>query len=477
MRKRLSRQPPARIKSVQAAREAIMNDKNPTLSPIRRFLADHPETEILEVVLTDLNGIYRGKWLPVASVDKVLDGKFKMPLTSVSCDIWGRDVPALCRQTGDGDGICDAIEETIRPLPWLARPTAQVFLQLYTEDGTPWEFDPRVVLKNVAARFRELGLTPVCAPELEFYLFDEGRDKDGLPIIPPSRVNGECRIGGQLYSTEIMHEKEELLHEIRESCDLMAIPQDGLLKELAPGQYEINLHHVNDPLEAADNAQLLKQVIKSVSRKHGYIASFMAKPFGDRDGNGFHTHVSLLDANGRNVFDDGTDQGSDLLRHAIAGLAEVMSDSMLLLAPHRNSYRRLQRGVHGPLVPNWGYENRYVAMRIPNGEGAARRIEHRIAGADANPYLSLAVILAGILRGLERRQQPPPPTQAGPGKPKAVLPGNWETALDRFEQSEFIAEWLGTDFQRAMVEIKRMEQEQFLAQVSPLEYDSYLILA
>jgi glutamine synthetase len=267
------------------------------------------------------------------------------------------------------------------------------------------------------------------------------------------------------------------MHEIRESCDLMGIPQDGLLKELAPGQYEINLHHVEDALAAADNAQLLKQVIKAVSRKHGYIASFMAKPFGNRDGNGFHTHVSLLDRDGNNVFDDGTEKGSDSLRHAIAGLADVMADSMLLLAPHRNSYRRLQRGVHGPLVPNWGYENRYVAMRIPNGEGSARRIEHRIAGADANPYLSLAVILAGVLHGLERQQQPEPPTQAGPGKPKATLPGNWETALAAFEHSTFIREALGAEFQRAMVEIKRVEQEQFLAQVSPLEYDSYLVLA
>jgi glutamine synthetase len=454
-----------------------MNDRTTSQSPVNRFLADYPETEILEVVLTDLNGIYRGKWLPVTGIDKVLDGKFKMPLTSVSCDIWGRDVPSLCRHTGDGDGICMAIEETIRPLPWVKRPTAQLFLQLNTEDGTPWQYDPRVVLKAVAARFADLGLTPVCAPELEFYLFEEGRDDNGLPIIPPSRVNGECRIGGQLYSTEIMHEKEDLMHEIRESCDLMGIPQDGLLKELAPGQYEINLHHVEDPLAAADNAQLLKQVIKNVSRKHGYIASFMAKPFGDRDGNGFHTHVSLQDRNGNNVFDDGTDMGSDMLRHAIAGLAEVMADSMLLLAPHRNSYRRLQRGVHGPLVPNWGYENRYVAMRIPNGEGAARRIEHRIAGADANPYLSLAVILAGILRGLERRRDPEPPTQAGAGKPKARLPGNWETALAAFERSEFIHDVLGAEFQHAMVEIKRVEQEQFLAQVSPLEYDSYLVLA
>jgi glutamine synthetase len=462
---------------MQTTSEIIMNDTSPGVSPVREFLARHPETETVEVVLTDLNGVYRGKWLPVDAIDKVLDGKFKMPLTSVSCDIWGRDVPTLCRKTGDGDGICTAIEETIRPLPWTGRPTAQLFLQLNDEDGTPWEFDPRVILKTVAARFSERGLTPVCAPELEFYLLSERRDSEGRPLIPASRVNGECRIGGQLYSTDIMHERAELMHEIRDCCDLMHIPQGGLLKELAPGQYEINLQHVEDPLAAADNAQLLKQAIKSVCRKHGFIASFMAKPFGDRDGNGFHTHVSLLDRDGRNLFDDGGEAGSDTLRHAIGGLARVMADSMLLLAPHRNSYRRLQRGVHGPLVPNWGYENRYVALRIPNGEGAARRIEHRIAGADANPYLALAVILAGVLHGIDHQIEPEPPTVGGPGKPKAVLPGNWETALSVFEGSEFIRENLGEDFQRAMVEIKRVEQEQFLAQVSPLEYDTYLVLA
>jgi glutamine synthetase len=453
-------------------------DHTPTpTSPIRNFLRRHPDTETVEVVLTDLNGIYRGKWLPAEGIGKVLDGKFKMPLTSVACDIWGRDVPALCRETGDGDGICTAIEDSIRPLPWLQRPTAQVFLQLNTEDGTPWAFDPRVVLGRVAARCRERGLTPVCAPELEFYLFAAERDREGCPVVPASRVNGRNAIGGQLYSTDVMRENGELLHEIRECCEAMELPLDGLLKELAPGQYEINLHHVDDPLAAADNAQLLKQTIKNVALKHGLLASFMAKPFGEREGNGFHTHVSLLDRKGRNVFDDGTETGSGTLRHAIAGLAGVMADSMLLFAPHRNSYRRLQCGVHGPLVPNWGYENRYVAMRIPNGEPAARRIEHRIAGADANPYLSLAVILAGILQGIESGSEPEPPTEAEPGKPAATLPASWEAALAEFERSAFIRDALGADFQRAMVAIKRVEQEQFQARVSPLEYDTYLVLA
>jgi glutamine synthetase len=448
-----------------------------THSPVLRFLEENPGIETVEVVLTDLNGIYRGKWLPAATAGKVLNGQFKIPLTAVSPDIWGRDVPLLCEKTGDGDGICEAVEESICALPWLPRPTAQLFLQLNTEDGTPWGFDPRVVLKRVFEMYVARGLTPVCAPELEFFLFEEGRDRAGKPKIPATRVNGECRIGGQLYSTEVMQETASLMHEIRETCELMSVPLDGLLKELAPGQYELNLHHVENPLQAADNAQLLKQVIKSVARKHGYIASFMAKPFGDRDGNGFHTHVSILDGNGDNIFDDGTDRGSDLLRNAIAGLADVMADSMLIFAPHLNSWRRLQRGVHGPLAPTWGYENRYVAMRIPNGDGAARRIEHRIAGADANPYLSLAVILAGILHGIDNELEAQPPTTTGPENSDTILPATWEAALKPFEDSAFIRNYLGADLQQALTEIKRVEQAEFSAAVSTLEYDTYLVLA
>lgn len=451
--------------------------QEPALSPARAFLAAHPEVQSVEVVLTDLNGIFRGKWLPVSALDKVLDGKFKMSLTSVSADIWGRDVPALCTKTGDGDGICTALEESIRPLPWLERPTAQMLLQLNTEDGTPWGYDPRVILRTVCERYRALGLTPVCAPELEFYLLLEQRLPDGTPQIPDSRANGTCKIGGQLYSTEVMHEKAGLMHEIREACEAMGVPLEGLVKELAASQYELNLHHVPDPVAAADHAQFLKQAIKGVAKKHGYIATFMAKPFGDKDGNGFHYHVSLLDRSGSNVFDDGTARGSDILRHAVAGLAGTMTDCMLIFAPHHNSYRRLWRGVHGPLVPSWGYENRYVAMRIPNGDGASRRIEHRIAGADANPYLSLAAILAGMLHGIENRLEPEPPVNAGPRKTDPVLPGNWFEALREFEQSQFIADSLGPEFQEAFREMKRFEQMEFTGAVNPLEYNTYLVLA
>jgi glutamine synthetase len=447
------------------------------LSPVRQFLVDHPEVQTFEVVITDLNGILRGKWLPRSAIDKVLDGKLKMSLTSLSADVWGRDVPILCRQTGDGDGICVALEKSIRLLPWLERPTAQLMLQLNTEAGVPWGYDSRVILQRVVDRFKKLGLTPVCAPELEFYLLPEDRQPDGTPRIPSTRANGTLNLGGQLLSTEVMQEQAVLLHEMRAACELMKLPLEGLVKELAPSQYELNLEHVDDPLLAADHGQMLKQTVKSVARNHHLIATFMAKPFGDRDGNGFHWHVSVLDSKGKNIFDDGTDGGSNMMRHAVAGLAQTMADCMLIFAPHNNSYRRLRRGVHGPLVPTWGYENRYTALRIPNGDGESRRIEHRIAGADANPYLSLAAILAGIAHGIENKLIADEPTTGGPQDVDPVLPGNWYEALREFENSDFIATAMGADFRQALSAIKRMEQLEFSGTVNPLEYNSYLVLA
>ncbi len=245
----------------------IMPANNKALSPVRQFLVDHPEVQTFEVVITDLNGILRGKWLPRSAIDKVLDGKLKMSLTSLSADVWGRDVPILCRQTGDGDGICVAVEQSIRLLPWLERPTAQLMLQLNTEAGVPWGYDSRVILKRVVDRFKKLGLTPVCAPELEFYLLPEERQADGTPRIPSTRANGTLNLGGQLLSTEVMQEQAVLLHEMRAACELMKLPLEGLVKELAPSQYELNIEYVDDPMLAADHAQMLKQTVKSVAQK------------------------------------------------------------------------------------------------------------------------------------------------------------------------------------------------------------------
>lgn len=439
----------------------------------RQFLADNNGVDVLEVLLVDLNGVLRGKWIPRDKFDSALDGKLKMPLTAVTPDIWGRDVPELCGHTGDGDGIIVPSLRTLSRIPWLARPTAQVFCHL-TDGGEPWGFDPRVVLMNVQRRFEAKGLRAVVAPELEFMLLASGRDAEGAPIIPGSRINGPKPVGGQLYSTDLMHEYADVLHEMRESCDALDLGVETLVKELAPAQYEINQAHLDDPLRAADNAQMMKRVIKDVAAKHGYVATFMPKPFTHIDGNGFHAHISVIDTNGQNIFDDGGENGTPALRHAVAGLAATMPDLMLVFAPHRNSYRRYAVGTHIPQAPTWGYENRDVALRIPCGDPNARRIEHRVPGADANPYLVLAALLAGVLHGLDSELEAPPPIAGSDGQER-TLAGDWLTATRDFEASPLVAEYLGQPFKDAFLAIKRFEQAEFNRRVNAFEYDTYLV--
>jgi len=450
-----------------------MNVK-PEIETARQFLAENPDIEVIEALLVDLNGVHRGKWLPRHKLESAFDGGLRMALTGVTPDIWGRDVPSLCAKTGDGDGICVPTVRTLKRLPWLSRPTAQVYLHL-THDGQPWGYDPRVVLRQLQQRFADSGLTPVVAPELEFMLLSSQRDADGIPQVPQTRINGRSKVGGQLYGTDIMHEFADVLHEMREACDAMDLKLETLVKELAPGQYELNQHHLGDALQAADNAQMLKRVIKGVAQKHGYVATFMPKPFADVDGNGFHTHISVLDERGQNIFDDGTEKGSESLRQAVAGLAATMSDLMLVFAPNRNSYRRFSAGTHTPAAPTWGYENRDVALRIPVGDPEARRIEHRVAGADANPYLVLSAILAGVLYGLENKLEAADPVVAGSENQGRELAGDWLTALSDFEQSRFVREYLGAPFHEAMCAIKHFEQDEFNRTITPFEYDAYLI--
>ena len=444
------------------------------LEVARQFLAENPDIEIIEVLLIDLNGVHRGKWIPRHKLESVFEGGLRMALTGVTPDIWGRDVESLCANTGDGDGICVPTVRTLKRLPWLARPTAQMYLHL-THEGESWGYDPRVVLTNLQQRFTDRGLTPVVAPELEFMLLSSERDADGVPQVPRTRIDGRSKIGGQLYSTDIMHEFAEVLHEMRDGCDSMDLRLDTLVKELAPGQYELNQHHIGDALQAADNAQMLKRVIKGVALKHGYIATFMPKPFAHADGNGFHTHISVLDESGDNIFNDGTEKGGDALRHAIAGLAESMADLMLVFAPHRNSYRRFVAGSHVPTAPSWGYENRDVALRVPVGAPVARRIEHRVAGADANPYLVLSAILAGVLYGLENKLEASNPSTGGSEEQIGGLATDWLTATRDFQESSFVPKYLGAPFQEAMCAVKRFEQDEFNRTITPLEYDAYLI--
>jgi len=277
-----------------------------------------------------------------------------------------------------------------------------------------------------------------------------------------------------------MREIAPLMDAISSATNLQNLPVDTLISEFGASQCEINLHHQNSALRACDQASMLRRAIRAVAQQQGKQASFMAKPFAGEVGNGMHVHFSLLDSMGNNVFDNGTPEGSDILQHAVAGCLENMADSIAIFAPNINSYRRLVPGCYAPTSPTWGYENRTTALRIPAGEGHAMRIEHRVAGADANVYLTVAAMLAAALHGIDNELLPPAATIGDAGelelqqKAEQQLPRFWGDALQLFEQSEFIAGYLGEEFKTIYAQSKRSEKAEFDTRVTLLEYDAYL---
>ena len=315
---------------------------------------------------------------------------------------------------GDPDEIATPLLDSLVPMPWAQIPTAQVQLTLDSDDSEPYYYEPRNVLKRVVNRFDSLKLTPVVAFELEFYLFDLLRD-DNHQLRPPVTPLSGLRIQDtQVYSMAEIEEYAVFIDEVISSCEQQNIKTGPITAEYAPGQFEINLDHLNDPLKAADQAAMFKRLVRGVARKHAMRASFMSKPYLENAGSGLHVHLSLVDEHGKNVFDGGGDYESDdfmsdTMAEAIGGLLETLPDCMSIFSANTNAFRRYVPNIFVPTSASWGRENRSVAVRIPKSDGAARRIEHRVSGADANPYLLLAALLAGIHYGITEKSQPGQP--------------------------------------------------------------------
>ncbi|MFK8049526.1 MAG: glutamine synthetase family protein [Halioglobus sp.] len=437
------------------------------------FLRAHPEITTIEALLPDCNGVMRGKWLPRHKLAKIFEGELKLPKTALSLDIWGRDVEELVFASGDADGICRPVEGSLLPTPWAAGGQhGQVMLSMFDANGDPYLGDPRHVLKQVLSRFQEAGWRPVVAAELEFSLVTL---EDSIPNHTCPAPAGRTPVGGNTYGLDVLNSHSEMLEDLRIACEVQDLPFDGVVKESAPSQYEINMQHVDNPVLAAKQIMQMKRLIKGVAAKHHLLATFMAKPFEDEAGNGMHVHCSVLDERGVNIFDDGSDMGTELLRSAIAGCLQYMPDSVAIFAPSFNAYRRFQPGCHAPTFPSWGYENRTVAVRVPAGSNSARRLEHRVAGADANPYLLFAVLLSAMLEGMQQKLSPPLPVSGdGYSQEKETLPVYIQDALKIFHESEFIKDNLGDELQRIFTLTKEQEISEFRRRITDLEYQSYL---
>jgi glutamine synthetase len=437
------------------------------------FLARHPGIKHVQMMFSDCNGVLRGKSLDVSELAALYAQGRPLPSSIAALTLHGDDAEntGLLWDVGDMDCRVFAVPGTLLPTPWLSTPTAQVLVMLDPTLGQPAAVaDPRLAACRMVQRLTRAGLTPVLAVELEFFLLDAARG-DARPPHPVTPRG----VHPHVYSIDEVEALQEFFADLYRCCDLQGLPAETAISEFGPGQVEITLRHRADALRALDDAVLFRRLVKGVAARHGMLACFMAKPFASCAGSGMHLHLSLNDDMGHNAFAAEDEAGTPSLRHAIGGMAATAADAMLMFAPHGNSYRRFCAASYAPLAPTWGINNRTVALRVPTGPATSRHVEHRIAGADANPYLAAAAMLAGALHGIRSQLDPGPPvTGDGYAAMGPALPRHWAEAIGTCAGSAFMRDAFGDRFIDIYTAIKRTEQQRYAAEITDQDYDWYL---
>lgn len=443
------------------------------------FLAAHPEIEAVDIVLHDSNGIGRGKIIRRSELMAVYESGRFLPMSILGLDICGEDVheTGLIWEHGDGDLRAWPIPGTLAPIQGTSPARAEVLLSLYMLDGAPMSSDPRHALQAQVNALAADGLFPAAAFELEFFLVANDRDDDGRLRPADAVLDGRRSSKTEVYSVDHLHGMEPLFSDIYAGAAKAGINAETVISEYAPGQYELTLHYRDDVMQAADDLVRLKRIVRLAARRFGVTACFMAKPIERYAGSGMHFHVSLKNSEGKNLFAE-HDEGkwNDTLLHALGGMRATMAESMLVFAPHANSWRRFSSQSYAPVAANWGVNNRSVALRIPAGAIAARRIEHRPSGVDANPYLVAATVLAALRHGLQHRIDPGPIT-TGDGYQEssaAGMPRDWRSAIEAAEMSDFLKSALGSDMHRTFVAVKAAEYARVARTIADVDYDLYL---
>lgn len=442
------------------------------------FLSHNPAIKYVDAIFVDINGILRGKRYPRHDVVHLYEKGMLMPYSAMVVDVTGNtsDAGGIGFSDGDPDGTMFPVPGTLAPVPWAKEETAQCIVSFDGSNGGKELLEPRNILARVEKRLLADGIHPVCAMELEFYLIHPERTPDGRPQPPISPATGEREMSTQVYGMEELEDYSAVLSDIEKTCHEQGVPAYTASAEYAAGQFEVNLKHTTSALVAADHAALLCRVVRNVALEHGFRATFMAKPFLDQAGNGLHMHVSLFDGDGNNLFaEGGAATENTTLRHAIGGMQAALFESVAVFAPCINSYRRFQPNIYVPMGPTWGVNNRSLALRVPLGDGDARRIEHRVSGADANPYLALAAVLAGAHHGLTSKIDPGEPATGNAGaEPDANFPRTIEDALNKFKDGEILPGYFGEWYCDVYRLTKCAEVASFRDYISKREYDWYL---
>ena len=443
------------------------------LAEYAAFCDKYGRPDRVELMLCDLNAVLRGKWLPGEDEAKLAEGSVRLPMSTYAPNILGEEVEAtgLGITVGDPDGRIQPVAGSLKPVPWASTSTggqvAQVQVEMLDAQGEVSDLSSRSQLQKMLATYHKRGLHPVLATELEFYLFKPR----ALPEDPPSPPDGGPN--AQNYDLEVLARQQAVLDAILEASAAQGLPTDTLIAEFGPGQFEINFHHTDDVMFAADMALWFRRLVRGEARNHGLEATFMAKPYADHPGNGMHVHASIIDRDGANIFNDG-DGPSDKLKAAVGGVLATMRDSQAIFAPHMNSYRRFQPASFAPSAPDWGFDNRAAAIRLPEVSGPGARLEHRISGADVNPYLAITAILGGMLEGLDIAPDLPLPLDDPKAAPAEPLTDNWSLAVERFAASYFGQNTFGKSYCNLYANIRRDEISQLTREISQIEYRTYL---
>lgn len=440
------------------------------LAEVRAFRQRYPDIRHVDLICLDIPGHFYGKRYPVEMLEKVAAGSpLKLPQNCVLLGVQGGvyAIGDYCFNDGDPDALRRLVPGTLKPVSWEAQPLGQM---LISSDGTaaPIVFEPREVLARVLDRLRSKGIHPVVAFELEFYLFDR-QLRDGLPQFPRDPLCDDADDQPNMH-IERLSRFAPVLDDMVTTARAQGIDATVITAELGPGQFEINFGHLDDGLRAADWAALFSRSTRGVALKHGYRASFMAKPYLQHPGSGMHVHVSLYDAAGANLL--AADEQRPL-RHAVAGCLALLPQLMPIYAPNHNSYRRLGAAVNAASKASWGYEDRDACIRIPDADPHNLRLEFRLPGADANPYLVLAALLASIEHGLQAGCEPIAPLNedrhSGIDFPLDLL-----QAVRNMQHSAAVQAALGREFVMVYCENKRQDHLAFLHAISPREYQWYL---
>ena len=421
----------------------------------------------IECVTPDLNGVPRGK---VMTAEGFLEGRRLQMARGVLLQcIMGGYPPARFYGSDDGDLALVAEPAQIHRLPWSEEGLALAICDANELDGRPSGLSTRGQLKAVIARYAALGLAPVVATELEFFVFAPNTDPQ-LPFLPPVGKDGRRELGHSAFSVSSNNGLRPFFQEVYQCMAALGLPRDTFMHEMGVSQFEINLLH-GDPLLLADQTFLFKHLLKEVALKHGLSVVCMAKPLAHTPGSSMHIHQSVVEtASGRNVFSDEQGQPTDTFYHFIGGQQACMADFTALFAPNVNSYQRLCHPYASPNNACWSEDNRAAGLRIPASAPVARRVENRLPGADANPYLAIAASLAAGLHGIEQRLQPAPAIQGEFEVPEHLsLPCTLHAALERLKRSVLARELFGNEFIEGYLASKTLELTDFFNEITPWE--------